>query len=86
MARAWCLIALLAGLVAAPGCSSCFGGGCRRPSFMEFGSCLGGGCRSPAPVVYSAPMAPACGTSSCGGCDECGQAAAPCCDEGMIGH
>ena len=46
MARAFCLVALVAGLLAAPGCS-CMGGGntcssSRRPSFMEFGGCLGG--------------------------------------------
>ncbi len=85
MARAWWLFALLACISAAPGCN-CLGGGCRRPSFMEFGSCLSPGCRGAStPMVYSAPASPACGSAACGGCDECGQAA-PCHDEGMIVH
>lgn len=86
MSRAVCLVALVAGVLAAPGCN-CLGGGCRRPSFMEFGSCLSPGCRSAAtPMVYSAPAAPACG-SECGGCDACGSSmGAPCGGEGMIAH
>ena len=77
MARAFCLVALVAGLLAAPGCN-CFGGGCRRPSFMEFRSCLSPSC--------NAPAAPACGVE-CGGCDTCGPAAAaPCCDTGGVIH
>ena len=40
MSRFVCLALGLAALAAAPGCSSCMGGGnsCRRPSFMEFRS------------------------------------------------
>lgn len=85
MSRAVCLVVLVAGVLAAPGCN-CLGGGCRRPSFMEFGSCLSPGCRAATPMVYSAPVAPACG-AECGGCDTCGSSmAAPCAGEGMIAH
>lgn len=89
MSRLVCLALALSALAAAPGCSSCFGGGsgCRRPSFMEFRSPCGG--RQAAPVM-GAPCTPVC--------DPCGPASgpvmgpsmgpgmgtAPCCDEGMI--
>ena len=82
MVRAFSIVALLAGLVAAPGCN-CMGGGCRRPSFMEFRSCLSPGCGSSTPAC-AAPMAPACGVVD--GCDACGAAAAPCCDNGAAFH
>ena len=73
MSRNVCLAIALAALAAAPGCSSCFGGGsgCRRPSFMEFRSPCGG--RS---EPCQAPMAAPCGPV----CDPCGPAA--CGDEG----
>lgn len=80
MSRLLCLVALLAGVVAAPGCN-CLGGGCRRPSFMEFRSCM-----SPSCAPAAAPCGPACGMEH-GGCDTCGQAsAAPCCNDGLITH
>jgi hypothetical protein len=84
MARAFCLVALLAGIVAAPGCNCLGGSSCRRPSFMEFRSCLTPGCGASAPVSYAAPMAQPCGAAGChDGCDACGAAAAaPCCDDG----
>ena len=69
MTRGVCLAILLGSLVAAPGCSSCFGGGgMRRQSFMEFRSPCG---RQSAPCGAPAmePCAPAC-------------APAPCCEEG----
>jgi hypothetical protein len=91
MARTFCLVALLAGLVAAPGCS-CMGGGntcssSRRPSFMEFGGCLGG-CGSSPQQVYAAPIAAPCSAPACNtGCDTCGgAAAAPCCNDGAMVH
>jgi len=69
MSRTLCLVIALSGLAAAPGCSSCFGGGgssCRRPSFMEFRS----PCRGEAEPCHAAPACePACGP-------------APCCQEG----
>jgi len=91
MTRAFCLVALVAGLVAAPGCNCMGGSNCsssRRPSFMEFGGCLGGcGSSAPAPV-YAAPMAAACSAPACGdGCESCGgAAAAPCCNDGGMIH
>jgi hypothetical protein len=71
------VLALAAGcLVAAPGCSSCFGNNaCRRPSFMEF---RGDGCCSRRQEPQMAPCAPPCGTPAC---DPCG-APAPCCESG----
>lgn len=75
MSRTLCLAIALATLAAAPGCSSCLGGGnsCRRPSFMEFRSPCGQ--RSePCAQPMAAPCAPAC--------EPCG--AAPCCEEGVI--
>lgn len=80
MSRLVCLALALSALAAAPGCSSCFGGGsCRRPSFMEFRSPCG---RRAEPPVMGAPCGPVC--------DPCGPAmgpsmgAGPCCDEGML--
>jgi hypothetical protein len=79
MTRALCLTITLLSLAAAPGCSSCLGGGssCRRPSFMEFRSPCGSRpepCAAPA----CAPVCePACGPA-------CGPAA-PCCEGGMGG-
>ncbi len=68
MMRAMCLSLVLGSLVAAPGCSSCFGGGLRRQSFMEFRSpCSRQG--QPCGVPACEPCAPACGP-------------APCCEEG----
>lgn len=73
MSRNVCLAIALAALAAAPGCSSCFGGGsCRRPSFMEFRSPCGSQ-SAPCPAPMAAPCAPAC--------DPCG--AAPCCEGGI---
>jgi len=82
MVRFVCLALGLATLAAAPGCSSCMGGGnsCRRPSFMEFRSPCG---RQGEPC--QAPMAAPCGPV----CDPCGPAAAPapCCDGAVMpGH
>ena len=90
MTRAFCLVALVAGLVAAPGCNCMGGSGCsssRRPSFMEFGGCLGG-CGSSAPAPVYAPMAAPCSAPACGGgCESCGgAAAAPCCNDGGMIH
>lgn len=97
MSRLMCLSLVVLGLAAAPGCSSCFGGGssCRRPSFMEFGSPCGrrsepcGMSHAPAYAPVAAPACgpahgPACGPA-CG--DPCGAAvgAGPCCnDSGVI--
>jgi len=86
MSRSLCLTLILGSLLAAPGCSSCFGGGnsCRRPSFMEFRSPCGSrgnaapACGAPMAPACGAPMAPACGAPAC---DPCGSAA-PCCEEG----
>lgn len=74
MTRVLCLAIVLGGLVAAPGCSSCFGGSsCRRPSFMEFRSpCRGQADPCPAPACEPA-CGPACGTPAAGGA---------CCEEG----
>lgn len=81
MSRLICLALGLAALAAAPGCSSCFGGGngCRRPSFMEFRSPCGRQ-SEPCAAPMAAPCAPAC--------DPCGPAAAgPCCEGGALpGH
>ncbi len=75
MARALCLAIAVATLAAAPGCSSCFGSSCRRPSFMEFRSC-----GSPAPAPCAAPVcAPACEPA----CGPACESAAPCCEGGM---
>jgi hypothetical protein len=77
MSRTVCLTILLGSLVAAPGCSSCFGGfsSCRRPSFMEFRS----PCRGQAEPCHAAPVCepacgPACGPAAGGGCCEEGGA------------
>jgi len=82
MSRLVCLAIALSALAAAPGCSSCFGGGsgCRRPSFMEFRSPCGGRA-APAAMPMGAPCGPVC--------DPCGPAmgpsmgGGPCCDEGI---
>jgi hypothetical protein len=72
MTRTLCL-ALVAGcLVATPGCSSCFGNSCRRPSFMEFRRDRGCGCE------VDPCHAPPCG------CEPCGSPA-PCCEGGVVG-
>ncbi len=86
MTRSLCLAIVLGSLVAAPGCSSCFGGSssCRRPSFMEFRSpCSGGRAMGGAAPACAPQMAPACGAPACGApaCDPCGSAA-PCGGEG----
>ena len=69
MTRGLCVVLVLGSLVAAPGCSSCFGGGgLRRQSFMEFRSpCRRQG--EPCGMPACEPCAPAC-------------APAPCCEEG----
>lgn len=73
MTRGVCLALVLGSLVAAPGCSSCFGG-LGRQSFMEF--------RSPCRRQAEPCGAPACGAPACGtpACESC--APAPCCEEG----
>lgn len=71
MTRLVCLSLVLGSLVAAPGCSSCFGSNnCRRPSFMEFRS----PCRGQ-PEPCHAP-APACGPACTPACDACGEGGA----------
>lgn len=67
MTRALCLSLVLGSLVAAPGCSSCFGGG--RQSFMEF--------RSPCRRQAEPCAAPACAPTCAPACEP-----APCCGEG----
>lgn len=80
MSRLACFAIVSGGLLAASGCSSCFGGGssCRRPSFMEVRSPCGGGA---APTM--APMQP-CGPACAPACEPaCAPAAAaPCCEGG----
>lgn len=68
MSRVLCLVVLLGGLAAAPGCSSCFGGlnGCRRPSFMEFRS----PCRGQAEPCHAPACEPACSPAPVGECCE----------------
>jgi len=72
MSRSVCLALVLGSLVAAPGCSSCFGGGnssCRSPSFMEFRSpCRGQAAPCPAPACE-----PACGPACGPACNSCGE-------------
>ena len=76
MVRFGCLALALAALAAAPGCSSCMGGNCRRPSFMEFRSpCSRGEC----PPPMAAPCGPVC--EPCG--PACGPAPGPCCEWGI---
>lgn len=82
MSRMICFAILSGGLLAASGCSSCFGGGaagCRRPSFMEFRS----PCRSEAvaPMPAMQPCAPACAPV----CEPACAPAAPCCEGGAGG-
>lgn len=81
MTRALLLATAVMSLAAAPGCSSCLGGGssCRRPSFMEFRSC-----GSPAPAPCAAP-APACAPACEPACGPACESAAPCCEGGMGG-
>jgi hypothetical protein len=70
MSRVFCLAIVLGGLVAAPGCSSCFGGSsCRRPSFMEFRS----PCGRQAEPCHAPVCEPAC-QPACGACGEGGGA------------
>ena len=81
MSRTVCLAIILGSLVAAPGCSSCFGGAssCRRPSFMEFRSPCSSRQSAPACAApMAAPCAPACEPA-------CGPSAAPCCEESGAG-
>jgi hypothetical protein len=73
MSRSLCLALILVGLVAAPGCSSCFGGNnCRRASFMEFRS----PCRGQADPCHAPVCEPACGPACGSPCDACGEGAA----------
>ena len=82
MSRTVLLALAVSSLVAAPGCSSCFGNNnCRRPSFMEF---QGGGClnRRQHPKPQMAPCAaPACAPCGAPACEPCGYPA-PCCEGG----
>lgn len=81
MSRLACVSIVLASLVAAPGCGSCFGGlNCRRPSFLEFGTPCGSGCGNG--LLRGAP-APACGPA----CEPaaCEPSAAPCCEGAVPG-
>ena len=71
MSRLLCLVALLAGVVAAPGCN-CLGGGCRRPSFMEFRS----PCRGQADPCHAPACEPACGPACGSPCNSCGEGGA----------
>jgi hypothetical protein len=73
MSRSLCLALVVVSLAAAPGCSSCFGSSCRRPSFMEFRSPCSG--RQEAAPVCAPACEPACGPA-------CG--AAPCCEGGAV--
>lgn len=76
MSRFVCFAILSAGLLAASGCSSCFGGGtaCRRPSFLDFRSPCSNG-----PAM--APMQP-CGPACAPACEPACAPAAPCCEGG----
>lgn len=65
MSRALCLSLVLGSLVAAPGCSSCFGGG--RQSFMEFRS----PCRRQAEPCGAPACGPTCEPAPC--CGEGGE-------------
>lgn len=78
MTRVVCLALVMAGLAAAPGCSSCFGGAnCRRPSFMEFRSPCGRRAEPHGPVCGPA-CAPVCGPQCGDGCGGgCGAAGGP---------
>ena len=73
MSRILCLAIVCGSLVAAPGCSSCFGGfgNCRRPSFMEFRS----PCGRQADPCQAPVCEPACGPA-------CGSGGGACCEEG----
>lgn len=65
MTRGVCLALIIGSLAAAPGCSSCCGGGLRRQSFMEFRS----PCRRQAEPC-GAPACEPCGPAPC--CEEGG--------------
>ena len=79
MTRALCLVIAVASLAAAPGCSSCMGSNCRRPSFMEFRSCGS----TPAPCAAPAAVcAPACEPACEPACGPACESAAPCCEGG----
>lgn len=73
MKRTLCLLIALSCLATLPGCSSCFGNGCRRSSFMEF--------RNTGRGIYhrecGTPCSP-CNAAPCG-CEPCGNSA-PCCE------
>ncbi len=78
MFRVICLLAAVGCLATLPGCSSCAGNSCRRPSFMEF--------RNTGRRIYrqecGVPCDP-CGTPTpC--CEPCGSAG-PCCEGVMEG-
>jgi len=79
MSRLVCLAIALSALTAVPGCSSCFGGSCRRPSFMEFRSPCG---RRSEPMPMAAPCGPVC--DPCGPMMGPAMGPAPCCDEGPM--
>jgi hypothetical protein len=69
MSRCLCLALILGSLVAAPGCSSCFGSNnCRRSSFMEFRS----PCRGQADPCHAPACEPACSPAPVGECCEPG--------------
>ncbi|MFM8284310.1 MAG: hypothetical protein ACKOCW_12220 [Planctomycetaceae bacterium] len=85
MSRLACVSIVLASLVAAPGCGSCFGGlNCRRPSFLEFGTPCGSGCGTG--LLRGAP-APACAPACGPACEPaaCEPSAAPCCEGAVPG-
>ena len=73
MSRSLCLVLIFGSLVAAPGCSSCFGrNDCRRASFMEFRS----PCRGQADPCHAPVCEPACGPACGSPCDSCGEGGA----------
>ena len=80
MSRTVLLALAVSSLVAAPGCSSCFGNNnCRRPSFIEF---QGGGCLNRRQQPQMAPCGPpACAPCGAPACEPCGSPA-PCCEGG----
>ena len=80
MMRFICLLTAIGCLVILPGCSSCCGNSCRRPSFLEFRNASKGlyqnGCNTPC----SSPCEP-CGAAP-RGCEPCGNSS-PCCEGGI---
>jgi len=80
MTRLICLLTALSCLVVLPGCSSCFGNSCRRPSFLEFRNTSRGLYRNNCNAPCNAPCEP-CGTAPCG-CEPCGSPT-PCCEGGV---